>query len=133
MLSLALLLGSGRPATSPPAPGTLHVFTRFLQSGWAFTEGAVDHVVIEGEGGRRVLDDEFEVLDPAQPQITTGLPAGTYLFIHYQRPCNVTCDMLGPRVDECRRVLDMPPGALIVATVSIRVGNPCSIDLFSGT
>jgi hypothetical protein len=131
MLVVALLLGSGRPSASAPAPATLQVFTRLLP-GAAYIEGAIDFVVIEDEEGRAVLEEDFEVMDPAKPQLIRQLPAGTYVLRHYQRPCSLSCDRLGPQVDECRRLLFLPPGAVVEATVSIKAGNPCSIDLLTG-
>jgi hypothetical protein len=134
MLLFALLFGAnGSPGTTAPAPGTLQVFTRLLP-GAAFTEGAVDYVVVEGEGGEVILDEAYVLQTLADPPLTRELPSGVYVLTHYQRPCAPgSCDVVGPKVGECRRLLALPPGAVVEATVSTLAGHPCSIQLLSGS
>lgn len=89
--------------------------------------------MLESDTGQVVLEEEYIVQDASDPPLTYELAAGVYLLTHYERPCNLTCDFLGPKVDECRRLLELPPGAVIEPTISVSVGSPCSIEHLSGS
>jgi hypothetical protein len=109
-----------------PSPATLNVRQVLDPSGPLYIEGSLGYVRLEDAGGLRVFEKQ---LDPEKPALSQAVPAGEYVLKSWQRPCNGNCGYLSPPSDRCQSQLSLPAGGAVRATITLKPGSGCAIEV----
>lgn len=98
----------------------LEVEQRF-ERGAVYVEGALSYVAVDGP------TSEERRLEHGRAEIE--LAPGRYELRSWQRPCDGNCDSLDPPTDECSAKFEAHDGARLRASIVVRPGEGCSIDM----
>jgi hypothetical protein len=138
MASLALLALSACAGDESPDPGPDAVDVSVRQiydmSQGGYFEGSYSYVRVESLAGEKVIEKRFpegEKLGPLRFLSTTTvrLAPGSYRLVSFQRPCSGNCGLLDPPTDKCSREMVVAPDRSVEATVTVRPGEGCSVEV----
>jgi hypothetical protein len=138
LASLALLaLSACAGDESPdPAPDAVEVPVRQIydMSQGGYMEGSYSYVRVESLAGEKVIEKRFlegEKLGPLRFLSTTTvrLAPGSYRLVSFQRPCSGNCGLLDPPTDKCSREMVVAPDRSVEATITVRPGEGCSVEV----
>ncbi|HEX5468861.1 MAG TPA: hypothetical protein VFW80_07420 [Gaiellaceae bacterium] len=128
-----LVLGAAFAATacgsyegSPPPTATLRVAQVLDESGGLYAEGSRSYVRLVAPNDAVRAEEE---LDPETQSIVLTVPAGPYTLESWQRPCDGNCGYLDPPTDRCSATLEVDAGTATRATVRLRPGEGCTIEV----
>jgi hypothetical protein len=138
---LVLLLLSACAGDDPPDPGPDAVDVSVRQiydmSQGTYIEGAYSYIRVEKLDGSEPIEKQFtqegRKLDELRllSTITLRIDPGSYRLVSFQRPCNANCANanLGPPTDECSREFVVVRGRPVEATITVRPGEGCSVEV----
>jgi hypothetical protein len=138
MASLALLALSACAGDESPDPGPDAVDVSVRQiydmSQGGYFEGSYSYVRVESLAGEKVIEKRFlegEKLGPLRFLSTTTvrLAPGSYRLVSFQRPCSGNCGLLDPPTDKCSREMVVAPDRSVEATITVRPGEGCSVEV----
>ena len=138
MASLALLALSAcaRDESPDPGPDAVDVPVRQIydMSQGGYFEGSYSYVRVESLAGEKVIEKrllEGEKFGPLRFLSTTTvrLAPGSYRLVSFQRPCSGNCGFLDPPTDTCSREMVVAPDRSVEATVTVRPGEGCSVEV----
>lgn len=115
-----LLSGCGGASTGGPGPATLEVEQRFAGD-TLYIEGSLSYIRLEGP--TRVE----EQLSEGRGQLQ--LEPGSYALSSWQRPCDGNCGYLDAPTDRCSATFEAGAGAALHASIVVRPGEGCSIEI----
>jgi hypothetical protein len=92
-----------------------------------YHHGQVSYLIVRDQAGavikrRAVQPNRLRTL-----LVDLQLAPGRYFITSYQRPCNMTCDVVLQRMDRCTRSVDIAADEDVVFTVEVAPGEGCRL------
>jgi hypothetical protein len=139
MASFALLALSACAGDESPDPGPDAVDVPVRQiydmSQGGYIEGSYSYVRVENLDGEEPIQKRFPVEARKLGELrflstmTLRLGPGSYRLVSFQRPCDGNCGILDPPTDECSREIVVVRDRPVEATIAVRPGEGCSIEV----
>jgi hypothetical protein len=105
--------------------GSIHVTLRLVPGAPVYIEGAIWRLRVRRfRSGEQVFEQRL-----LRPAATLSLPAGRYLLLSSQFPCDGNCGHLDPETDRCSIPFAIAGGRRIAAVVHLRAGAGCSVTV----
>ena len=121
---VAALAGLGL-GSSGGSRGSIHVTLRLVPGSAVYIEGAIWHLRVRRYGSSVQVVDRRRT----QPDATLRLPAGSYLLLSSQFPCDGNCGHLDPETDRCGIPFVVFGRSRIAAVVHLRAGMGCRVSV----
>jgi hypothetical protein len=139
MASLALLALSACAGDESPDPGPdavdLPVRQIYDMSQGGYFEGSYSYVRVENLDGDELMEERFPQEGRKLGELrflfamTLRIDPGSYRLVSFQRPCSGDCGHLDPPTDECSREIVVVRGRPVEATITVRPGEGCSVEV----
>ena len=111
--------------SSGESRGSIHVTVHVVPGSAVYIEGAIWHLRV------RKYDSSAQVVDRriTKSGVTLALPAGPYLLLSSQFPCDGNCGHLDPETDRCGISFVVFGRSRIAAVVHLRPGVGCRVTV----